>query len=545
MTDPARHPPSDPSSLLAAIVASSDDVIISKTLDGIVTSWNAAAVRVFGYTEEEAIGRSIVDLVIPDELQTEEDMILSRLRKGERIEHFETVRRTKDGRRIDVSLTVSPVHDRSGAVVGASKIARDITERHRAARELARLYQEAQEAADERARLLESERYARTQAERLSALKDEFLSTLSHELRSPLSAILGWSQVLRQGHKNEADLKSGLNIIERNARIQTQLIDDLLDMSRITAGKMRLDVQPVVPATVVQAAVESVRPAAEAREIRLEILLDESAGPVSGDPARLQQVMWNLLSNAIKFTARHGRVTVLLERVNSHVEMSVTDTGVGIRPEFLPHVFERFRQADASTTRKFGGLGLGLAIVKHLVELHGGSVMAKSRGEGQGATFCVLLPVMPVRLPRNGDVHPRAPKAASLESDPVDLAGVTVLVVDDDADGRHLIVRLLQDCGAQVVEAADAHAALGLIREAPPTVLISDIGMPDVDGYELLRRVRSLPPERGGRIPAVALTAFARSEDRTRALRAGYLAHVAKPVEPSELLATIAAVASR
>ena len=410
----------------------------------------------------------------------------------------------------------------------------------------ARLYEAAQKAAEEREELLESERYARGEAERASQMKDEFLATLSHELRTPLSSILGWSQVLRNGARSEADLQKGLDIIERNARVQTQLIEDLLDMSRIISGKVRMDIQPVEPLSFIEAAIETVRPAAEAKGIRLEKVLDPSGIPISGDPSRLQQVVWNLLSNAIKFTPRDGKVQVVLETVNSHVEIHVTDTGMGIEPRFLDHVFERFRQADASTTRRYGGLGLGLAIVKHLVELHGGSVRVRSEGTNRGATFTVSLPLMAVRREAgDGRVHPRSPVAVPLDLKGVDLTGVKVLIVDDQIDARDLVARVLSDCNAQVLTAGNAEDALALVQSERPNVLVSDIGMPDVDGFELLRRIRALGESRGGKVPAIALTAFARSEDRTRALRSGFLVHVAKPVEPSELIASVASVAGR
>lgn len=522
----------DPLPWLASIVSSSDDAIVSKTLDGIVTSWNAAAERLFGYREDEAVGRALVDLIIPEEHRNEEEMILSRVRLGERVDHFETVRHDKAGQRVPVSLTVSPVRDSSGAIVGASKIARNITEQRR--------LEETQ------ALLLERERAARADAERMIALKDEFLSTLSHELRSPLSAILGWAQVLRHGSRSPEDMAGGLEIIERNARVQSQLIDDLLDMSRINSGTIRLDVQPVMPASVIQAAIDSVRPSADAKGIHLRVILDEKAGPISGDPARLQQIAWNLLSNAMKFTPKGGRVRVLLQRVNSHIEFSVDDNGVGIAPDFLPFVFDRFRQADASLSRRVGGLGLGLSIVKRLVELHGGTVRAKSLGPGEGATFSVDLPLLAVHASEPVQaLHPGSPRALPLDSEPMDLRGVTVLVVDDEPDSRQLVGRLLVDCGAQVVEAANAAEALKAVRRVRPSVIVSDIGMADVDGYELLRQIRALSPGESEKIPAIALTAFARSEDRTRALRSGFLAHVAKPVEPSELIATVAAVTSR
>ncbi|HET7671372.1 MAG TPA: ATP-binding protein [Burkholderiales bacterium] len=395
------------------------------------------------------------------------------------------------------------------------------------------------------AHLYERERAARAEAERMGALKDEFLATLSHELRTPLGAILGWAQVLRRRRSSEADVGEGLDAIERNARVQKQLIEDLLDMSRITSGKVRLDIQPVEPAGFIEAAIETVRPSAEAKGIRLQKILDPLAGPISGDPHRLQQVLWNLLSNAIKFTPRDGKVQVILQRVNSHVEISVADSGIGIKREFLQHVFERFRQADASSTRHHGGLGLGLSIVKSLVELHGGSVHVHSDGEGLGATFSVHLPVTAVQRPGMPErLHPAA-AAASSPFLPTDLAGLTILVVDDHPDAQRLLQRMLADCGARVLAAGSAVEALGVLEKEPADLLVSDIGMPNVDGFELLRRVRALPAERGGQIKAIALTAFARTEDRTRALRAGFLAHVSKPVDPSELVATIASVLGR
>jgi CheY-like chemotaxis protein/anti-sigma regulatory factor (Ser/Thr protein kinase) len=309
---------------------------------------------------------------------------------------------------------------------------------------------------------------------------------------------------------------------------------------------VRLEIQPVEPIPVIEAAIETVRPAAEAKRIRIEKLLDSTAGPVYGDPSRLQQIIWNLLSNAIKFTPKEGKVQVILERVNSHLELSVADTGIGIKAEFLPFVFDRFRQADASTTRSFGGLGLGLAIVKHLVELHGGTVRVKSAGEKQGTTFAIHLPLTVIH--RSGDtgarVHPKSPRPVAAFKNS-DLSGVKVLVVDDEPDARDLVKHLLAECDAEVLTASTAEEALVIIERERPHVLVSDIGMPNVDGYELLRRVRALGVAKGGSLPAVALTAFARSEDRTRALRAGFLVHVSKPVEPAELVATVASVAGR
>jgi PAS domain S-box-containing protein len=412
---------------------------------------------------------------------------------------------------------------------------------------------ERRHAEQRREALLESERAARGEAERVSRMKDEFLATLSHELRTPLNAILGWSQILRDGRSDSGDLQQGLSTIERNARTQAQIIEDLLDMSRIISGKVRLDVQRFDLVPVIEAALQTARPAAEAKEIRITSVLDPLAGPVSGDPSRLQQVFWNLLSNAVKFTPRGGRVQVLLERVNSHVEVSVIDSGEGIRPDFLPHVFDRFRQADSSTTRKHGGLGLGLAIVKQLVELHGGSIRAKSAGVGEGSTFIVSLPVTVVHPDRSSSQREgdrRHPVASMMSEVPnleacLSLSDVRVLLVDDEPDARALVERLLTDCQARVTPAASASEAIDRLLRDKFDVLVSDIGMPGEDGYTLIRRVRKLDPQHVANIPALALTAYARSEDRQRAILAGYHLHVAKPVEPSELITMVASLAGR
>ena len=424
------------------------------------------------------------------------------------------------------------------------RIVRGIAAQAAVALDNTRLYEAAQQAAEERKVLLESEREARAEAERSSQMKDEFLATLSHELRTPLSAILGWAQVLRRGGKDEADLQRGLQTIERNARSQAQLIEDLLDMSRITSGKVLLDMQTLAPASFVDAAIETVRPAADAKNIRLEKRYEPNPGMIAGDPARLQQVVWNLLSNAIKFTPRDGQVTVELGQRDGSVLITVRDTGAGIRPEFITHVFERFRQADASMTRRHGGLGLGLAIVKHLIEQHGGTVRADSPGEGLGASFSIELPLAKAApqttRSRAALVGPPAPATPELTLR--DLKGASVLVVDDDRDARELIARILTDCNARVRIAASAREAFDVLRADLPDILISDLGMPEVDGLELLSWVRGLGRDRGGLLPAVALTAFARSEDRLRALEAGFNAHISKPVEPSELIAAVASL---
>jgi CheY-like chemotaxis protein len=376
-------------------------------------------------------------------------------------------------------------------------------------------------------------------------MKDEFLATLSHELRTPLSAILGWAQVLRRGSRDPADLQRGLQTIERNARAQAQLIEDLLDMSRITSGKVLLDMQNVAPAPFIDAAIDTVRPAADAKNIRIDKSYAADVGTIAGDPARLQQVIWNLLSNAIKFTPSGGAVSIELAQDGGQVRITVRDTGAGIRPEFITHVFERFRQADASTTRRHGGLGLGLSIVKHLIEQHGGTVRAESAGEGLGASFTIELPAAaPAATPAKSAraMMIKTPAPHSGEFTLRDLSGVNVLVVDDDRDARELIFRILSDCQATVRIAGSAREAVDGMRTSPPDLLISDLGMPEVDGFELLAWVRQLGRDHGGEVPAVALTAFARSEDRLRALEAGFSAHISKPVEPSELIAVVASL---
>ena len=383
-------------------------------------------------------------------------------------------------------------------------------------------------------------------AERANRLKDEFLATLSHELRTPLTAIVGWSEMLGDSKLDPvASIRAG-EVIRRNARMQVQLIDDLLDVSRIITGKLRLSVQPVDLGSIIIAAVDGLRPAAEAKEIRVQLRLDSPAGQVSGDPDRLQQVAWNLISNAIKFTPKGGSVVISLERVVSHVEVTVSDTGKGIAPEFLPHVFDRFRQADATTTRAFGGLGLGLAIVRQLVELHGGTVRVHSEGEGQGATFTVSLPSLAARSAASdtGSAQRLEFKPPGLECPP-ELNGLRVLVVDDEADTCELLQVILKGCGAQVKTASSAAAALEAVAEEVFDVLISDIGMPDEDGYSLIAKVRALSKERGGRIPAAALTAYAGEEDRIRVLQSGFQIHVPKPISPTELVAVVANLAGR
>jgi len=691
MADPrsdisARH--------LAKVVESSDDAIISKDLSSTIISWNGAAERMFGYTAAEAVGRSI-RMIIPDDRQFEEDNVLARIRAGEAVTHYETIRVRKDGTPIQISLTVSPIYDEAGVVVGASKIARDITERSRleaaaaeqaaitgklgevgalvastldrdtivqkvtdTARELTHaefgaFFYNVHDAASGDTYMLytlsgaakeafagfpqprataifgptfrgegpvrlddvtQDRRYGKSgpyfgmpaghlpvrsylavpvkglsgdvlgglffghsqvgmftaqherlvegvaawasvalenarlyvEAQEANRIKDEFLAVLSHELRTPLNAIVGYARLLRGGILSGEKAVRGLETLERNATWLTQIVEDVLDVSRIVAGKIRLDVQPVELPLIVDNAVATIQPAADAKAVRLQTIVDPRVGPVSGDPDRLQQVVWNLLSNAVKFTAKGGRVQVRLERVNSHVELVVSDTGAGIRPDFLPFVFERFRQAEAGTTRKTGGLGLGLAIVRHIVELHGGTVHAASPGEGQGATFRARFPLMIVH-PAGLDArreHPRTERREALTG-LADLSGIRVLAIDDEEDALTLLSVVLESAGAAVTTVASPISALEQIEGLNPDVLIVDLGMPVMDGFEFIARIRASTNAKVRDLPAAALTAFARSEDRTKALRSGFEMHLAKPVDPGELVASIATLVRR
>ena len=827
---------------LSALIESADDAIISKTLEGVITSWNAGAERVFGYTADEVIGKPIT-ILIPKDHENEEPAILARLRAGERIEHYETIRVRKDGKLVNISLTVSPIIGPNGEIIGASKIARDITEQRQSRRALdeaserlklastaarlgdwswdaqtdivrlsetaadilgvppsatitrtqmrellsegdrkatklavekaltehtdydleyrikrpdqseawvsskgrglydedgavigmlglvqdisirksneetlreqaealrtlneigktisaeldlhntvqavtdaateltgarfgsffynvlndegasymlytlagvpleafahfpmpratdlfgptfrgegvvridnvkfdprygknspyygmpdghlpvtsylavpvtsrsgevlgglffghpapgmfterdeiivsglasqaavamdnARLYEAAQKARAEAERAAAENERLYKQAEESSRLKEEFLATISHELRTPLSAILGWARMLRLGQLSPENSAKALDTIERNARAQSQLVDDLLDVSRIITGKLRMDVRPADPNSFIDAAVESVQPAADAKGVRVQKVIDTAAISIPGDPVRLQQVVWNLLSNAIKFTPRGGRVQIRSERVNSHLEIVVSDTGQGIASEFLPHVFDRFRQADQKTSRQHGGMGLGLSIVRHLVEMHGGTVRANSDGEGKGATFTVMLPIAPLYQvdASGGRVHPGARDLLPPHDSADRLDGLRILAVDDEPDTRELLKQGLEFLGAKVKVVSSAAEALDSLRGNVPDILISDIGMPGTDGYALIKQVRALPPDRGGKVPAIALTAYTRVEDRLQALRAGYDMHVPKPVELAELVAVAASVSRR
>jgi PAS domain S-box-containing protein len=520
--------------LLAAIVKSSDDAIIAVDLDGVITSWNLGAEWLYGYTAQEAIGQPVA-MLFQEEYSEEEKSTLDRMRRGEHIKHFESVRRRKDGREVAISLTVSPIKNASGEVIGASRISRDVTERKRVEDAVRAAY--------------EKESAARTESEQASRLKDEFLATVSHELRSPLNSILGWSKMLSAKRLDEEQSARALEVIYRSAHAQNKLIGDLLDVSRIITGKLRLDVSMVDLIPIIEAAMDVVRPAADAKQISLVSSLDPAAGPVSGDADRLQQVVWNLVSNAVKFTPPGGQVGVRLERSGANVTITVSDTGVGIEPGFLPFAFDRFRQFEGGTARPSGGLGLGLAIVRHLVELHGGTVSVASRGRGQGATFNVTLPLAPSREEAREDERDRPAGASEIsqgrDPSPDLLCDLRVLLVDDEPEARHLIGLILMSYEAEVRDCASAAEALRILDEWRPDALVSDIGMPLEDGYELIRKIRAREPERGGLIPALALTAYARDDDTRRALEAGYHAHVAKPVEPDKLAMAVASLVGR
>ena len=522
-----RRTAQDISNRLAAIVQFSDDAIVSKDLQGIIRSWNLAAERMFGYSAAEAVGRSI-RMIIPADRQAEEDEVLRRIQRGEIVDHFETIRLRKDGSELEVSLTVSPVKDAGGTIIGASKITRDITLRRQI--EL------------ERSQLLEREQAARLAADSSNRIKDEFLAMLSHELRTPLNAILGWTQIATaasRGRDEEAaktTVRRAIEVIERNAMAQARLIDDLLDVSRVVSGKLDLNTEIVdLPALMVTVA-DGARPAAAAKSLDLRLRLDAANAPVVGDAARLQQIVWNLISNAIKFTPKGGVIELAVERDASHVTLAVRDTGVGIEPDFLPHVFERFRQADTTTTRRFGGLGLGLAVVQYLVSAHGGTVAARSPGKGFGATFVVTLPLA-------ASVHP---ESARRDTDRVaPLEGVLALVVDDDPDSRDLLGHMLQQRGAEITTAASVQEALSVIERQPFDVVLADLGMPESDGFHLIAAIRSHARRSIRALRAIAVTAYAGDDARARSLAAGYDDYVPKPVALNTLAGAIATLLSR
>ena len=508
--------------------------------NGQVATWNSGAERIKGYTSAEIVGQHF-SVFYPDEAREArwpEHELQMAAENGRFSDNGWRLR--KDGTTFWANVTITALRDDTGKLLGYAKLTRDLTEAKRI---------EAMESTNrQREEMLDAERSARMSAQRATRLKDEFLATLSHELRTPLSAILGWTQVLLRGAtpKGPEEQKRAIEVIDRNARAQVQLIDDLLDLSRIMTGKLRLDLHQISFSNVVEAAVDSAKPAAEAKGIRLKAIFGAGQDIISADGTRLQQVVWNLLTNAIKFTPKGGQVQVLLQRVNSHLELTVSDTGIGIPPSYLPHVFDRFSQKDTSTTRAFGGLGLGLAICKQLVELHGGVITAVSEGEGKGATFSVQLPLSIVQRDEQSSprIHPTAETQPGEMLSLPRLDGVQVFAVDDEPDARELLRTLLEDQGAKVTSFASAEAALAALKTVRPTVLVCDVGMPNMDGYQLIRKLRA-DESRSERIPALALTAFARAEDRKRSLVAGYQAHLAKPFDVGELILVIADLVGR
>jgi PAS domain S-box-containing protein len=501
-------------------------------VDGIITSWNRGAEKMFGYSAAEAIGQHIT-FINPPERRSEEDDVLAHVRRGEKVDHFETARHARDGRKVDISLTVSPIRDPKGRIIGASKVARDITEQKRA--EMEREQQ-----------LSARERVARRSAEEANRLKDDFLATVSHELRNPLNSIVMWAGLLSSGKMNEQTIARAGEAIVRAAQTQDQIIGDLLDISRIVSGKLRIDVRPLQIRAVLESAIETIRPAADAKQIRVEALFDPAADPMAGDTDRLRQVFSNLLSNVVKFTPKDGRIQIHSQRIDSHIEISVSDTGIGIERQFLPYVFDRFRQGDSGTNRQSSGLGLGLAIVRNLVELHGGTVSAESKGYGHGASFIVRLPTMVTHgLFEEGEhVNPTLEEITTAEDGP-SLKNLRVLVVDDEPDAREVVSTTLARAQAEVRTAGGAGEALKVMDEWLPDVLVADIGMPEVDGYEFICQVRLRDAQHGGAVPAAALTAYARTQDRLRVLSSGYQMHVPKPIQPTELVMVVASLARR
>jgi PAS domain S-box-containing protein len=512
-----------------------------------IVECNRASVEMLGYTRKEDV-LGLHPTQFSPELQAggEPSGELARARFGlahERGSHrFEWLCRRVNGEvfPVEVTLTVLPIAGEN-LVHG---VWRDLSEQKRMEAARRRAEEDRRSAEAERERALAREQELRVEAETANRLKDEFLATLSHELRTPLTSILGWARLLNSDLLDEENRARGLDAIERNAQVQFQLIEEILDVSRIITGKLRLEIQPMDLATVIESAMDTVRPSADAKGVRLVGRLDPFAGQIAGDPDRLQQVVWNLLSNSIKFTPGGGSVEIRLERMDLQAQITIRDTGLGIRPEFLPYVFDRFRQADASSTKIHGGLGLGLSIVRHLIEMHGGTVAAASEGEGRGASFTFTLPLLQeITFPEPAAGHPEVVARALAHGEAGRLDQVRVLVVEDQPDTRELLTVILRGGGAEVLAAGSAEEALGVFRRFRPHVLLSDIQMPGKDGYFLIQEIRSLPAEEGGLVPAVALTAYATAADRQRALAAGYQEHVAKPVEPAKILEVVARLA--
>lgn len=531
-------------------VENSPLAVVEWDSDFCVSRWSESAERLFGWKAEEVLGKHVTDwqFVFTEDVNAVVQLTSKQREGSEQQGVLRNRNYTKNGSIIHCEWYNSVLNDDQNKPVSVLSLVLDVT-----ARELAEL---------ERARLLGREREAREEAERADRLKDEFLATLSHELRTPLTSVLGWATLIRSGEIDEANYAIALETIERNARLQARLIDDLLDVSRIITGNLHLELRPTDLVPVVEAARDAVRPTAEAKGIQLATSFGDSGCHIKGDSNRLRQVVWNLLLNAIKFTPRGGRVSADLRCQDSYVVLTVSDSGEGIEADFLPHVFDRFRQAEGSISRRQGGLGLGLAVVRHLVELHGGNVRAASAGKGLGATFTVELPLFTqeehaaeaatskAETPNTTVVSTKSKsgrrrlmlRPKTQKQDDVRLNGISVLVVEDDEDTRALIHKVLELSGAMVVSTSSAAEAMEKFAAAKPDVLISDIAMPDQDGYALMREVRKLPPESGGLIPAIALTGYAGDRDKAATFAAGYQEHLAKPIEPSDLINAVEAL---
>jgi len=511
-----------------AFQASPDGLVISRIADAVVLEVNDSFVSMSGYARDELIGRSALQMGLYTDPSSRE-RALKILSEQNFVRDVELTMRRKSGEARWILLSAEPMHLRGEHCW--LTISRDITER--------------KHAEEERERLLLQEKEAREEAETASRMKDEFLATISHELRTPLTAILGWASMLNRGSLSQFQTRHALQVIQQSARSQARLVDDILDTARIITGRLKLDAHPVKIERVFQAAIDVIRPSAEAKRIALQAAIDDRSSIVFGDANRVQQVIWNLLSNAVKFTNEGGLVEATLSRSGGHVEITVTDTGLGIDPEFMPFVFDRFRQADSTSTRKYSGLGLGLAIVRHVVEMHGGTVAASSPGKGQGATFKVRFPIASPDVLSEPVKRPPGPELKQLTqpnqvNGKHNLAGVRVLVVDDDLDTLEVLKVILENRGAEVITASSAGEALQALEHSLPDALVSDLAMPEHDGYELIAEIRQRDPERGGNIPAVALTAYARVEDRIRALTAGFHMYLPKPVDSNELVAVVA-----
>jgi PAS domain S-box-containing protein len=510
---------------LPAIIESADDAIISKTLEGIITSWNKAAERIFGFKADEIIGKSVLT-IIPPQLHDEETYILSKLRNGERIDHFETIRLRKDGTVVDISLSISPILTADGTVIGASKIARDITDQKRVENERKELLKQAEE--------------ARHEAEAANKAKDNFLALLSHELRTPLHSMRGWLAMLSNGLLTDEQRKKALDVILRGIDSQNALIEDLLDVSRIVSGKMSIDRETVSLVSIINSVIEQQKPIAIDNDQTLNAELDYSADQTVGDEARLQQVLTNLVNNAIKYTPKGGTVDVSLDRNDDKAVITVADTGVGIAPEMIGRIFERFEQADSSSRRSFGGLGLGLTIAKHIVDLHEGRVYAQSAGEGKGSTFVVELPLVKVFSPArmSGTTNARDMFDQGLDN-------LRVLIVEDDQDSLEMLRIVLEKHGADVTSVDRGQAAVEVLNSGGFDLIISDLGLPGMDGFDLIREIREKLGIDAQQMPAIALSGYVAEHDRHRSLSNGFQLHLQKPLDVSTLADSVRSVLDR